>query len=274
MKLCRRADELVGFRGTVGFVPTMGALHEGHLSLVKACRQSCDTVVVSIFVNPTQFNDPNDLKNYPRTEEADLKLLEAAGVDYVFAPSVEEVYPEPDTRVFDFGGLDRVMEGEHRPGHFNGVGQVVSRLFNIVKPDRAFFGEKDFQQLAIIRHMVRQLGMPIEIVGCPIVRDTDGLARSSRNMLLTPEHRKAAPHIYAVLREAVETLRGKVSVDEAKRLIAQRIDANPLLKTEYVEIAEADTLKPARTWGEKVGDLRCFVAVHAGAIRLIDNVAI
>ena len=274
MKLCRRAAELAGFRGTVGFVPTMGALHAGHLSLVEQCRKTCDTVVVSIFVNPTQFNDPNDLKNYPRTEEADLKLLEAAGVDYVFAPSVEEVYPEPDTRVFDFGGLDSVMEGAHRPGHFNGVGQVVSRLFDIVKPDRAFFGEKDFQQLAIIRYMVQQLGLPIEIVGCPIVRDTDGLARSSRNMLLTPEHRQAAPHIYAVLREAVDTLRGTVTVTEAKEIIARRIDANPLLKTEYVEIAEADTLKPAGTWGEKTGDLRCFVAVHAGAIRLIDNVAI
>ncbi|HIW10571.1 MAG TPA: pantoate--beta-alanine ligase [Candidatus Rikenella faecigallinarum] len=274
MKLCRRAAELAGFRGTVGFVPTMGALHAGHLSLVEQCRKTCDTVVVSIFVNPTQFNDPNDLKNYPRTEEADLKLLEAAGVDYVFAPSVEEVYPEPDTRVFDFGGLDSVMEGAHRPGHFNGVGQVVSRLFDIVKPNRAFFGEKDFQQLAIIRYMVQQLGLPIEIVGCPIVRDSDGLARSSRNMLLTPEHRQAAPHIYAVLREAVDTLRGTVTVAEAKQIIARRIDANPLLKTEYVEIAEADTLKPAETWGEKIGDLRCFVAVHAGPIRLIDNVAI
>lgn len=274
MKLCRRAAELAGFRGTVGFVPTMGALHAGHLSLVEQCRKTCDTVVVSIFVNPTQFNDPNDLKNYPRTEEADLKLLEAAGVDYVFAPSVEEVYPEPDTRVFDFGGLDSVMEGAHRPGHFNGVGQVVSRLFDIVKPDRAFFGEKDFQQLAIIRYMVQQMGLPIEIVGCPIVRDTDGLARSSRNMLLTSEHRQAAPHIYAVLREAVDTLRGTVTVAEAKEIIARRIDADPLLKTEYVEIAEADTLKRAETWGEKTGDLRCFVAVHAGAIRLIDNVAI
>lgn len=274
MKLCRRADELAGYTGTVGFVPTMGALHEGHLSLVKACREACDTTVVSIFVNPTQFNDPKDLASYPRTEAADLALLEAAGVDFVFAPSVAEVYPEPDTRVFDFGGLDRVMEGEHRPGHFNGVGQVVSRLFEIVRPNRAFFGEKDFQQLAIIRHMVAQLGLPIEITGCPIVRDRDGLARSSRNALLSPEHRAAAPHIYEVLSEAARSLRGTVPVAEAKRLIAERIDTNPLLKTEYVEIATADTLQPATEWSRSSGDLRCFVAVQAGAVRLIDNVAI
>lgn len=274
MKLCRRASELAGYRGTVGFVPTMGALHEGHLSLVRAAREACDTVVVSIFVNPTQFNDPKDLQNYPRTEEADLKLLEAAGVDFVFAPSVAEVYPEPDTRVFDFGSLDKVMEGEHRPGHFNGVGQVVSRLFDIVKPDKAFFGEKDFQQLAIIRNMVAQLGMQVEIVGCPIVRDTDGLARSSRNTLLTPGHRAAAPHIYEVLSDAGRSLRGTVPVAEAKRIIAERIDAEPLLETEYVEIAGAETLQPAQEWGSAVGDLRCFVAVQAGAVRLIDNVAI
>lgn len=274
MKLCRRASELAGYRGTVGFVPTMGALHEGHLSLVRAAREACDTVVVSIFVNPTQFNDPKDLQNYPRTEEADLKLLEAAGVDFVFAPSVAEVYPEPDTRVFDFGSLDKVMEGEHRPGHFNGVGQVVSRLFDIVKPDKAFFGEKDFQQLAIIRNMVAQLGMQVGIVGCPIIRDTDGLARSSRNTLLSPEHRAAAPHIYEVLSDAGGSLRGTVPVAEAKRIIAERIDAEPLLKTEYVEIAAADTLQAASEWSGVVGDLRCFVAVQAGAVRLIDNVAI
>lgn len=273
MKLCRRASELAGYRGTVGFVPTMGALHEGHLSLVRAAREACGTVVVSIFVNPTQFNDPKDLQNYPRTEEADLKLLEAAGVDYVFAPSVAEVYPEPDTRVFDFGGLDKVMEGTQRPGHFNGVGQVVSRLFEVVKPDKAFFGEKDFQQLTIIRNMVAQLGLPVEIVGCPIIRDTDGLARSSRNTLLTPAHRAAAPHIYEVLSDAASSLRGTVSVAEAKRAIAERIDAEPLLKTEYVEIADAATLQPAEEWRSAVGDLRCFVAVQAGAVRLIDNVA-
>ncbi len=272
MKLCRRAQELAAYRGTVGFVPTMGALHEGHLSLVRACRSACDTTVVSIFVNPTQFNDPKDLENYPRTEEADLALLEEQGVDFVFAPAVDEIYPTPDTRVFDFGGLDRVMEGEHRPGHFNGVGQVVSRLFEIVRPNRAFFGEKDFQQLAIIRHMTAQLGLPIEIVGCPIVRDVDGLARSSRNTLLSPEHRAAAPRIYAVLAEAAESLRGKVSVPEAKRIITQRIDAEPLLRTEYIEIASADSLQPAADWGQRLGELRCFAAVHAGPVRLIDNV--
>lgn len=274
MKLCRRASELAGFRGTVGFVPTMGALHEGHVSLVERARQTCDTVVVSVFVNPTQFNDKNDLANYPRTEEADLGLLEAAGVDFVFAPSVAEVYPESDTRVFDFGGLDRVMEGEHRPGHFNGVGQVVSRLFEIVRPHKAFFGEKDFQQLAIIRRMTHDLGLDIEIVGCPIVRGADGLAMSSRNALLMSEHRAAAPHIYEVLSEAVRTLRGTVSVAEARRIIAEQIDRESLLKTEYVDIVHAMTLQPVSAWGEAVGDLRCCVAVHAGGIRLIDNVAI
>ena len=191
-------------KGTCGFVPTMGALHEGHLSLVDRCRKECDTVVVSVFVNPTQFNDPNDLKNYPRTAEADIALLEKAGADFAFMPSVEEIYPEKDTRIFDFGQLDKVMEGPSRPGHFNGVAQVVSRLFDIVGCDTAYFGEKDFQQIAIIREMVRQLNYPIRIVACPIVRESDGLAMSSRNLLLTPEHRKAAPLIYQSLREAAE----------------------------------------------------------------------
>ncbi len=170
----------------IGFVPTMGALHAGHLSLVEQARKNHPTVVVSVFVNPTQFNDPNDLKCYPRTLDADLALLEEAGVDYVFAPSVEEIYPTTDPRTFDFGQLDKVMEGATRPGHFNGVAQVVSRLFEIVKPRKAYFGEKDFQQIAVVREMVRQLGMPVEIVACPIVRDTDGLALSSRNTLLVP----------------------------------------------------------------------------------------
>ncbi|MDE6857633.1 MAG: pantoate--beta-alanine ligase, partial [Alistipes sp.] len=163
-------------RAGVGFVPTMGALHAGHRSLVERARRECETVVVSVFVNPTQFNDKNDLRNYPRTPEADLALLEEAGADYVLMPSVEEIYPEPDTRVFDFGEVDKVMEGATRPGHFNGVGQVVSRLFEIVQPARAYFGEKDFQQIAVIRAMVRQLGLPVEIVECPIVREADGLA--------------------------------------------------------------------------------------------------
>ena len=191
----------------IGFVPTMGALHAGHRSLVERARRENDTVVVSVFVNPTQFNDKNDLKHYPRTPEADARTLEEAGADFVLMPSVEEIYPEPDTRVFDFGQIDKAMEGATRPGHFNGVAQVVSRLFDIVRPARAYFGEKDFQQIAVIRAMVAQLNLSVRIVECPIVRGEDGLALSSRNQLLDAEHRAAAPHIYAPLRRAVEPSR-------------------------------------------------------------------
>ncbi len=258
-------------KGTCGFVPTMGALHEGHLSLVDRCRKECDTVVVSVFVNPTQFNDPNDLKNYPRTAEADIALLEKAGADFAFMPSVEEIYPEKDTRVFDFGQLDKVMEGPSRPGHFNGVAQVVSRLFDIVDCDTAYFGEKDFQQIAIIREMVRQLNYPIRIVACPIVRESDGLAMSSRNLLLTPEHRKAAPLIYQSLREAAELHRA-LPVEETKRRVIERINANPLLHVEYFSIVNADTLQNISDWSEAENVRGCIV-VHAGAVRLIDNIA-
>ena len=239
-------------KGTCGFVPTMGALHEGHLSLVNRCRKECDTVVVSVFVNPTQFNDPNDLKNYPRTAEADIALLEKAGADFAFMPSVEEIYPEKDTRIFDFGQLDKVMEGPSRPGHFNGVAQVVSRLFDIVGCDTAYFGEKDFQQIAIIR-------------------ESDGLAMSSRNLLLTPEHRKAAPLIYQSLREAAELHRA-LPVEDTKRRVIERINANPLLHVEYFSIVNADTLQDISDWSEAENVRGCIV-VHAGAVRLIDNIA-
>ena len=259
-------------KGTCGFVPTMGALHEGHLSLVDRCRKECDTVVVSVFVNPTQFNDPNDLKNYPRTAEADIALLEKAGADFAFMPSVEEIYPKKDTRVFDFGQLDKVMEGPSRPGHFNGVAQVVSRLFDIVGCDTAYFGEKDFQQIAIIREMVRQLNYPIRIVACPIVRESDGLAMSSRNLLLTPEHRKAAPLIYQSLREAAELHRA-LPVEDTKRRVIERINANPLLHVEYFSIVNADTLQDISDWSEAENVRGCIV-VHAGAVRLIDNIAL
>ena len=187
----------------IGFVPTMGALHAGHRSLVERARRENGTVVVSVFVNPTQFNDKNDLKHYPRTPEADARLLEEAGADFVLMPSVEEIYPQPDSRQFDFGLIDKVMEGATRPGHFNGVAQVVSRLFDIVRPARAYFGEKDFQQIAVIKSMVAQLALPIEIVECAIIRGEDGLALSSRNTLLDAAHRAAAPHIYATLHAAV-----------------------------------------------------------------------
>ena len=265
------AAALAGAEGKIGFGPTMGALHEGHASLVRRCRAENDQVVVSVFVNPTQFNDPTDLKNYPRTLDADVALLEKVGADWVYAPTVEDIYPEPDTRQFDFGGLDQVMEGACRPGHFNGVGQVVSRLLTIVKPDVAYFGEKDFQQLAIIRYMVRQLNLPVRIEGCPIVREADGLALSSRNRLLTPEHRVAAPMICQALQAGVAQA-GKWPVAEVRRLIEQKIASSPLLEVEYVNIVDNDTLQEITDWTS--APLRVCVAVRAGAIRLIDNMDI
>ncbi len=254
------------------FVPTMGALHEGHLSLVRAAKLEAGRVVVSIFVNPTQFNDLADLVKYPRTPEADTAMLERAGADVVYMPGVEDIYPEPDTRRFDFGPLERVMEGAHRPGHFNGVAQVVSRLFDIVKPDKAYFGEKDFQQLAIVRELVRRLALPVEIVGCPIVREADGLAMSSRNVRLTPAQRAAAPEIYQALR-SVERQQGELQIQPAIDRAMRQIDADPELKTEYVIVADAATLQPVQAWDEP-GEKRIFAAVHAGEVRLIDNVTI
>lgn len=254
----------------VGFVPTMGALHEGHLSLVKESKKNSDVTVVSIFVNPTQFNDPDDLKRYPRTLDQDLRLLETVHCDLVFAPSVTEIYPEQDTRKFDFGYLESVMEGAKRPGHFNGVGQVVSRLFDIVRPDKAFFGMKDFQQVAIIKNMVKQLKYNIEIIPCPIIREENGLAKSSRNTLLDEDHKKNAPHIYATLKKA-RTFVPEMEVKELKKWIIDEINSNPLLETEYVEIVDDTTLKVINSWSEPGTKVAC-VAVYAGNIRLIDNI--
>lgn len=262
-----------GFRakGTVGLVPTMGALHKGHISLVEMCKKNNGCAVVSIFVNPTQFNDKNDLKNYPRSIEADCRLLEAAGCDIVFAPEVDEVYPEPDTRVFDFGALDKVMEGASRAGHFNGVGQIVSKLLMYVEPDNAYFGEKDFQQLAIIRKMTEMLGMSVNIVGAPIVREADGLAMSSRNMLLSAEHRAVAPHIYKTLSKFAST--GVLSVKELVNKVISEIEANELMKVEYFVVADSTTLNPINEWSESISP-RGFVVVRIGGIRLIDNIKI
>lgn len=255
---------------TIGFVPTMGALHNGHLSLVKECKKNSDIAVVSIFVNPTQFNDPEDLKRYPRTLEKDTELLKTVDCDLIFAPSVEEIYPEPDTRKFDFGYLESVMEGAKRPGHFNGVGQVVSRLFDIVRPDKAFFGMKDFQQVAIIKNMVKQLNYSIQIVPCPIVREESGLALSSRNTLLDADHKKNAPHIYATLKKA-RHLASELSVSDLKKWITDEINSNSYLETEYVEIVDDTTLKITEDWKEAGTKVAC-VAVYAGNIRLIDNI--
>lgn len=255
---------------TIGFVPTMGALHNGHLSLVKECKKNSDIAVVSIFVNPTQFNDPEDLKRYPRTLEKDTELLKTVDCDLIFAPSVEEIYPEPDTRKFDFGYLESVMEGAKRPGHFNGVGQVVSRLFDIIRPDKAFFGMKDFQQVAIIKNMVKQLNYSIQIVPCPIVREESGLALSSRNTLLDADHKKNAPHIYATLKKA-RNLASELSVSDLKKWITDEINSNSYLETEYVEIVDDTTLKITEDWKEAGTKVAC-VAVYAGNIRLIDNI--
>lgn len=254
----------------IGFVPTMGALHEGHLSLVKESKNNSDITVVSIFVNPTQFNDSEDLKRYPRTPDKDVELLKTVNCDLVFAPSVEEIYPEPDQRKFDFGYIESVMEGAKRPGHFNGVGQVVSRLFDIVQPDKAFFGMKDFQQIAIIKNMVKQLNYHIEIIPCPIIREENGLAKSSRNTLLDEDHKKNAPHIYATLKKA-RTLVPEMKVEELKQWITNEINSNPFLETEYVEIVDDTTLKITEDWSEKGTKVAC-VAVYAGKIRLIDNI--
>lgn len=254
---------------TIGFVPTMGALHEGHLSLVRRSLSECDVTVVSVFVNPTQFNDKNDLQNYPRCVDKDCALLESVGCNAVFTPSVDEMYPEPDTRVFSFDGLDKVMEGEHRPGHFNGVAQVVSKLFDIVQPDKAFFGMKDFQQVAIIKNMVKQLNLKVQIVPCPIIREDDGLAKSSRNMLLTPEHRAAAPAIHKTLFEAT-TMKDDLKPDQLCEWITKTIDANGLLQTEYVQIVDFDTLMPIDEFDNHHA-IAC-IAVWAGKVRLIDNI--
>lgn len=254
----------------IGFVPTMGALHEGHASLVKKALEENDIVVVSIFVNPTQFNDKNDLKNYPRTPEKDIALLNDLGVHYVFMPTESEIYPEPDTRQFDFGILDKVMEGEHRPGHFNGVAQIVSKLFEIVKPHRAYFGQKDFQQLAIIRKLVQMLNLNIEIIACPILREKDGLAMSSRNLLLDPEKRASAPLISKTLFEA----RNKMLEMSVKNLIdwvVNSINRDSHLSVEYFELSDAITLEPIKDWSDAEHIVGC-IAVKAGNVRLIDNV--
>lgn len=255
---------------TIGLVPTMGALHAGHMSLVDTARRQNDIVVASVFVNPTQFNNPNDLSTYPRTEEADCALLDEHGADYAFIPSVEEMYPEPDTRVFDLGEVAAVMEGAMRPGHFNGVAQVVSKLFDMVRPTRAYFGEKDFQQIAVIRKMVQLEGFDLEIVACPIKREAAGLALSSRNVRLTPEGRKQAPAIHRILEQSL-SLAATKSPDELKHWVKEQIDAVPGLETEYYEIADALTMQPVQNWDSPNGTVGC-VTVYCGDVRLIDNI--
>lgn len=254
----------------VGLVPTMGALHAGHASLVKRSVDENDVTVVSVFVNPTQFNDKNDLVKYPRTLEADCKLLESAGASFVFAPEVEEMYPEPDTRQFSFAPLDEVMEGKFRPGHFNGVAQIVSKLFDAVKPHRAYFGEKDFQQLAIIREMVKQLHLDLEIVGCPIVREEDGLALSSRNMLLSAEERKIALKISQTLFKS-RTFAADHSLKETIKFVEDGIASEPGLRLEYFEVVDGNTLQTVQNWEDTDYIVGC-ITVFCGSVRLIDNI--
>ena len=267
-----QARESLEHKDSIGFVPTMGALHQGHISLVEHSTAKCKHTIVSIFVNPTQFNNPQDLATYPRTLEADCALLEANGVDIAFAPRVVDIYPEPDTRVFNLGGLDSYGEGPRRPGHFNGVAQVVTRLFDIVKPQFAFFGEKDFQQVAIIKYFVKDLNYPLEIVQCPILREDDGLAKSSRNTLLTPAQREAAPHIYKCLQKAAEYA-ATMTPAQAIETLTKEIDSNPELETEYIEFIDANLLKPITSWDE-AEEVQLWCAVYARPVRLIDNIKI
>lgn len=255
---------------TVGLVPTMGALHAGHASLVKRCVAENDAAVVSVFVNPTQFNDKNDLAKYPRALDADCRLLEQCGAAFAFAPSVEEMYPEPDTRQFSYAPLDTVMEGKYRPGHFNGVCQIVSKLFEAVKPDRAYFGEKDFQQLAIIREMVRQLKFPLQIVGCPIVREEDGLALSSRNARLSAEERQQALKISQTLFASRDYAKSH-TVAETQKFVEDAIEAAPGLRLEYFELVDGNTLQKIANWEDTSYAVGC-ITVFCGEVRLIDNI--
>ena len=256
----------------IGLVPTMGALHQGHASLVKRSVKENDVTVVSVFLNPTQFNDKADLERYPRNLDADYKLLEECHADYVFAPSVKEMYPTPDNRQFNFPPVTTVMEGAKRPGHFNGVCQVVSRLFYIVRPDRAYFGEKDWQQIAVVKRLVKYINMNVEIVECPIVREADGLAMSSRNSLLTPEERAIAPNIYKVLKESVEYSKNH-TVEETHNKVVNDINAIDGLEVEYFEIVDGNTLLDVKDWNDSPYIVGC-ITVYCGhtPIRLIDHI--
>jgi pantoate--beta-alanine ligase len=248
----------------------MGALHAGHVSLIDRARKENDIVVVSVFVNPTQFNNPEDLRTYPRTEEADCEKMTSAGVDIAFIPSVEEVYPEPDTRVFDLGPVAEVMEGPMRPGHFNGVAQIVSKLFDMVLPHRAYFGEKDFQQIAVIRRMVELEGFDIDIIDCPIMREDDGLAMSSRNVRLTPSQREIAPAIHKALVASLDFAKSH-SVKETMQSVINEINAQPEMEVEYYEIVDSLTMQPISDWAECNCPVGC-ITVYCGEVRLIDNI--
>ncbi len=276
MKICHTIEEIrrriIDLREqgkSIGFVPTMGALHEGHLSLVRRSVEENDISVCSIFVNPIQFNNPSDLDKYPRTLEEDCLKLEETSCDIVFAPSVKEMYPEKAREEYSFGRLEEVMEGKHRPGHFNGVAVVVKRLFDICLPHRAYFGEKDFQQLAIIRALVEQEHLEVEIVGCPIIREADGLAMSSRNVRLSREERILAPEINKTLRW-VAARAGRENLQETLAKARDKLNALPGMVVEYLEVADANSLEPIKNWYESE-NTRIFLAAFLGDVRLIDN---
>jgi len=267
-----KVDKLKSEGKKVGFVPTMGALHEGHLSLVRCSKKDNDITVVSIFVNPTQFNDPKDLEKYPRMLDKDMEKLEKEGVDILFAPDEKEMYPEPDTRQFDFGYLDKVLEGKYRPGHFNGVAQIVSKLFEAVPAQKAYFGLKDYQQYLIVRALVEKYmpGYDIEIIGCPIVREHDGLAMSSRNLLLSPSQRRSAAMISQMLFRAKE-LKEIMDVSELRQFVIDSLNLDENLKVEYFEIVDADTLEAVESWND-AKNIIGLIAVYDGDVRLIDNI--
>ncbi len=263
-----RAERAKGKR--IGLVPTMGALHEGHASLVRRSVQENDITVVSIFLNPTQFNDPKDLERYPRTLDSDCAVLEECGAQIAFAPSVKEIYPEPDTRHFSYPPTDTVMEGARRPGHFNGVCQIVSKLFMMTDPDRAYFGEKDYQQIAVIRRMVADLGFRVEIVPCPVIREASGLAMSSRNTLLAPEEKAIAPSIYRILSESKSQ---NLGVADTEQWVIDQLNSIPGLEVEYYNIVNGDTLANVTAWDEADSIVGC-ITVYCGKtpIRLIDHI--
>ena len=264
--------ELQQQKRTIGFVPTMGALHQGHISLIEVSKQQCDVTVCSIFVNPTQFNNSEDLTRYPRTPEVDIQLLKDSGCDVLYMPDVNDIYPEPDTRQFDFGYLDTILEAEHRPGHYNGVGQVVSILLEGIKPHKAFFGSKDYQQVMIIKSLVKQLNLEVEIISCPILRENDGLAMSSRNTLLTADERKTASLIPIMMQKAKE-LAIEYGLDKAKLFVSTEISKVSMMKLDYYEVCDAETLKPIVSLNHNQKAIS-LIAVFVGKIRLIDNLMI
>lgn len=280
MRIFEKIDKMQAFltahnvkNDAIGFVPTMGALHQGHISLIKRALVENEVVVCSIFVNPTQFNKQEDLDNYPRTLEEDLKKLEQAGCHVAFVPSVAEMYPKPDNRKFDFGDLEHVMEGEFRPGHFNGVGVVVSKLLEIVKPHRAYFGQKDFQQLAVIRKLVKLINSPVEVIGCPTMREDDGLAMSSRNLRLSADDRKHSLLLYQALTKAKQMADEGKSPDEIRGEVKALFDASQNVELEYFEIANSETLQPVTDWKNAQESTAC-IAAWLNGVRLIDNMTL